>query len=314
MNLAHMKYAVVIAETKSINKAAELLYVGAPTLSRAVKELEAGLHVTLFDRSAKGMFLTPEGERFTRYAKDVLRQVEDIETMFNGDKGGEKHFSISVPRASYISDAFAKFSRLLDKHIEAEIIYKETDAARAIRSILQEDYRLAVIRYRENYDRYYKTIMDERGINYELVARFRYVLLMNEKNPLADGDTVTFDMLKDYIEITHPGTRIPIKTISGFKTEELPVCSNRRIYVFERGSQLELLSQNPETFMWVTPIPESLLKRYGLVQRQCEKDRRVYRDVLIHRKNYSLSALDRLFVHQLMLAKQKILAPVLLDE
>ena len=39
MNLLHMKYAIVIAETNSINKAAELLYVGQPTLSRAVKEL-----------------------------------------------------------------------------------------------------------------------------------------------------------------------------------------------------------------------------------------------------------------------------------
>lgn len=90
MNLAHMKYAVVIAETKSINKAAELLYVGAPALSRAVKELEAGLNVTLFDRSAKGMFLTLEGEQFIRHAKDLLKQVDDIETMFGEDKDGEK--------------------------------------------------------------------------------------------------------------------------------------------------------------------------------------------------------------------------------
>lgn len=56
MNLLHMKYAIVIAETNSINKAAELLYVGQPTLSRAVKELESSLGVTIFERSAKGMF------------------------------------------------------------------------------------------------------------------------------------------------------------------------------------------------------------------------------------------------------------------
>ena len=38
MNLLHMKYAMAVAETKSINKAAEELLVGAPALSRAIKE------------------------------------------------------------------------------------------------------------------------------------------------------------------------------------------------------------------------------------------------------------------------------------
>ena len=83
MNLLHMKYAVEIAETKSINKAAEKLFVGQSAMSRAIKELEASLGVTLFERSAKGMFLTPDGEVFVRYAKNVLKQVDDIENIFS---------------------------------------------------------------------------------------------------------------------------------------------------------------------------------------------------------------------------------------
>ena len=111
MNLLHMKYAVEIAETKSINKAAEKLFVGQSALSRAIKELETSLGVTLFERSAKGMFPTPDGEVFVRYAKTVLKQVDAIENMFSDDHAAKTQFSISVPRASYISDAFAKFSK-----------------------------------------------------------------------------------------------------------------------------------------------------------------------------------------------------------
>lgn len=59
MNLVHLKYAVEVAETGSINKASEKLYVSQPNLSRAIKDLEASLGVTIFDRSAKGMVLTP---------------------------------------------------------------------------------------------------------------------------------------------------------------------------------------------------------------------------------------------------------------
>ena len=45
MNLLHMKYAVEIAETNSLNKAAETLYVGQSALSRAIKELEVTLDI-----------------------------------------------------------------------------------------------------------------------------------------------------------------------------------------------------------------------------------------------------------------------------
>ena len=55
MNLQHVKYAVTVAETGSINKAAEKLFVGQPNLSRAIKELEGSLGVSIFERSAHGM-------------------------------------------------------------------------------------------------------------------------------------------------------------------------------------------------------------------------------------------------------------------
>ena len=82
MNLLHMKYAVEIARTNSLNKAAETLYVGQSALSRAIKELETSLGVTLFERSSKGMTLTHDGEIFVYYAKSVLAQVDNIEMLF----------------------------------------------------------------------------------------------------------------------------------------------------------------------------------------------------------------------------------------
>ena len=98
MNLLHMKYAVEIARTNSLNKAAETLYVGQSALSRAIKELETSLGVTLFERSSKGMTLTHDGEIFVYYAKSVLAQVDNIESMFSEGKTDKQRFSASVPR------------------------------------------------------------------------------------------------------------------------------------------------------------------------------------------------------------------------
>lgn len=307
MNLTHMKYAVEIAETKSINKAAETLYVGQSALSRAVKELEASLGVTLFERSAKGMFTTPDGELFIRYAKSVLQQVEAIENMFAGGESSKKQFSISAPRASYIAEAFARFSKLIPSGNEVELFYKETNAMRAIKNILNDEFKLGIIRYAENFDKYYKDTLDEKGLNYELITKFRYMLLMNRESPLAQKEKITFDDLRDLIMIAHADPYVPSLPFAKVKKEELPDNSDRRIFVFERASQFELLAENKETFMWVSPIPQSLLDRYGLVQCYCEENQRVYKDVLIHRKEYSLSELDNMFVSELIRAKREIL-------
>ena len=305
MNLLHMKYAVEIAETKSINKTAEKLFVGQSAMSRAIKELEASLGVTLFERSAKGMFLTPDGEVFVRYAKNVLKQVDDIENIFSEGKTAKKQFSVSVPRASYIADAFAKFSKLIENGTEAELFYKETNAMRAIKNILNDEFKLGIIRYAESYDKYYKEMMDEKGLEYELITEFRYMLLMNRESPLAKKEKITYEDLRELVMIAHADPYVPSLPLAQVKKEELPDNSDRKIFIFERASQFELLAENHDTFMWSSPIPQSLLDRYGLVQRYCDENKRMYKDILIHRRDYTLSELDNMFVSELVKAKRR---------
>lgn len=306
MNLMHIKYAVEVANEGSINKAAEKLYVGQPNLSRAIKELEASLGVKIFERSAKGMGLTSDGETFIRYAKTILRQVDEVESIFNGSGSVKKRFSISVPRASYISDAFARFSHSLTNEAEAEIIYKETNSLRAIKNILHEDYKLGIIRYAENYDKYFKTMLDEKDMQYEMITEFSYVLAMSRDNPLASAEKITFDALKDYIEIAHADPYVPSLPLSQVRKEELPDNIGRRIFVFERASQFELLSENPETFMWVSPIPQKLIDRYDLVQIPCEENKKIYKDILIYKRDYKLTALDKAFIDELCKSKREM--------
>ena len=308
MNLLHMKYAVEIANAGSINKAAERLYVGQPKLSRAVKELEASLGVAIFDRTSKGMFLTPDGEVFIHSAKNILKQVDEIEGMFRKETVRKKRFSISVPRASYVADALANFSKLLANDTEIEIFYKETNSMRAIKNILQADYKLGIVRYAETYDKYYKAMMDEKGLACEMITEFQYMLAVSRESALAGKDPITFDDLENYIEIAHADPFVPSLSLAEVKKEELPDNIRRRICVFERASQFELLSRNPDTFMWVSPVPEKLLDRYGLVQKVCGENKRIYKDVLIHKKDYTLTELDNLFISELCRSKRAVFA------
>lgn len=304
LNILHMKYAVEVAKAGSLNKASENLYVAMPNVSRSIKELEADLGVTLFERSAKGMTLTPEGEEFIGYAKGILRQMEQVEQLYRGGAAAKQRFSISVPRACYISDAFANFSRSLSDR-PAEIFYKETNSKRTIQNILENDYRLGIIRYAENYGPYFKRMLEEKGLTYEIISEFTYVLLMSAESPLAGQERVSVDELAGYIEIAHADPYVPSLPMARVLKEEHPDQTDRRIFVFERASQLELLSRNPQTFMWVSPVPEEMLTRYGLVQRACVEKQKTYKDVLIYRSGYKLTELDKRFITALCEAKRK---------
>ena len=304
MNILHMKYAVEVARAGSLSKAAEVLLIAQPNISRSIKELEADLGITIFDRSAKGMFLTPEGEEFISYAKSILKQIENVEAMYKDGSAKKLKFSISVPRASYISDAFAEFSKTLGSH-DAELFYKETNSKRTINNILDHDYKLGIIRYAENYDKYFKTMLEEKGLSYELITEFSYRLIMHKDSYLAQIEDVAFDDLTDYIEIAHADPYVPSLPLSKVVKEELPDNIGRRIFVFERASQYDLLSENPETFMWVSPLPDKLLKRYSLIQKECKENQKVYKDVLIYKKGYKLSKLDKQFITELYNSKQK---------
>lgn len=59
--------------------------------------------------------------------------------------------------------------------------------------------------------------------------------------------------------------------------------------------------------MWVSSIPQSLLERYGLIQRECEENHKIYKDVLIYHKDYTLSKLDNLSIEQLIRAKREVI-------
>ena len=306
MNLLHMKYAVEVARLGSLNKAAEVLMTAQPNISRSIKELEADLGITIFQRSAKGMVLTPDGEDFIVRAKDILGSIDKMEQSYRDGSHKKRKFSISVPRACYISNALADFSRSIGEG-DVEIYYKETNSKKTIKNLLENEYNLGIIRYCDSYDKYYKTMLDEKGLVGELVAEFSYVLIMSRDNPLAHKERITYEDLSGYIEIAHADPYVPTLSMSKVFREEMPDNIGQRIFVYERASQFDLLSVNPRTFMWVSPASEEMLDRYGLVQRTCEGNKRVYKDVLVYHKGYRLTALDKAFITSLCDSRRRLI-------
>lgn len=304
MNILHMKYAVEVARVGSLSRAANNLILAQPNLSRAIKELELEAGIKIFERTPKGMTLTPDGEEFIGYAKEVLDHIDQIDMIYKTGAAKKQKFSISVPRACYISEAFVEFTKSIpDTHVE--IFYKETNSQRTISNILNAGYKLGIIRYAENYDKYFKAMLEEKGLTYEMIAEFSYKLIMSRDNPLANKEAITFDDLENYIRIAHADPYVPSLSMAKVVREELPDNIKRCIYIFERASQFDLLSKNNQTFMWVSPTPADILEKYNLIQRSCESNKKIYKDILIYKNGYRFTELDKKFVTELCLSRRK---------
>ncbi len=303
MNIIHLKYAVEIARTRSISKAAENLYMGQPNLSRAIRELEENLGITIFNRTPKGISITADGEEFLQYARRIISQVEEMESLYQNEKRHLRRFSISCPRASYLADAFANFAAELEGDDPADIYYKETNSMRTINNVLKEEFNLGIVRYQETFEQYFQAQFREKRFHSEEIAEFSYLLLVHEDHPLAQKDRIVLKDLAPYFEICHADPYVPNLPQIDVKKAELSEFVDKRINIYERASQFLLLEQMPNAFMWVSPLPEELLQKYHLVQITVDAPSRVYKDVLIYRNGYQLSALDKKFIEKLNEAK-----------
>ncbi|HDZ81344.1 MAG TPA: LysR family transcriptional regulator [Roseobacter sp.] len=76
MNFKHLKYFVATADTGQVSRAARLLSISQSSVTGSVRELEAILGVTLFERRAQGMELTTAGREFLQVARDILEKVD----------------------------------------------------------------------------------------------------------------------------------------------------------------------------------------------------------------------------------------------
>ena len=74
MTLQQLKYALTIADCGSMNEAAKRLFLSQPSLSENMKELETEIGLQIFLRSNRGIVITPEGEEFLGYARQVTEQ------------------------------------------------------------------------------------------------------------------------------------------------------------------------------------------------------------------------------------------------
>lgn len=292
MNTTYLIYALEIERVGSISQAAQNLYMAQPNLSKAIRELEKELGFTIFKRTAKGVRPTEEGTEFLYHARQIMDQVGAVERISQRIGTDKLKYKISIPRGSYIVDGFTSFLSELELEKGMEVTINETNALGTISNVADRGYNLGIIRYQMLDETHYLTMLKNNHLTYETIWEFEYVLVMSKNHPLANKETITPEDLSEYTKITHGDIELPHVRRINHEAEMTP---RNVIYVYERGSQFDLRTNVPTTYMWVSPIPQKLLNKLQLVQRICRAEDNLYKDVMIFREDYHITEHDRLF-------------------
>ena len=196
MTLQQLRYVVAIADAKSINKAATDLFVSQPTLSSTIKELENEINIEIFSRSNRGIVLTPEGEEFLGYARQMLEHYRLIEERYSGKKHAKK-FSVSTQHYTFAVEAFIRLAREFGFE-EFEFAIHETKTYEVIHNVKIQKSEVGVIYLNDFNHKVIEKILKENELEFVPLFDCRIYVYLSRKNPLAGKEKLTMEDLEEY--------------------------------------------------------------------------------------------------------------------
>ena len=197
MTLAQLRYTIEIAKAGSMNEAAKSLYISQPSLSTAIRELEAETRVEIFRRTNRGIAVTPAGEEFLGYARQVVEQYKLMEAKYISKEQSRKKFSVSMQHYTFAVNAFVELVKQFGMD-EYEFAVHETKTYQVIEDVRDFKSEIGIL-YVNDFNRKVLTKMfHEYGLEfYELLNCSIYVYMW-KGHPLAKREMITLEELKEY--------------------------------------------------------------------------------------------------------------------
>ena len=180
MTLQQLHQVITIAESRSMNEASRKLFVSQPNLSAVVRELEEEAGITIFIRSNRGIVLTPEGEEFIGYAKQVVEQYHLLESRYISS-ASKKKFSVSMQHYTFAVKAFVEV-------VKAVGMEEYEFAVHELGILFLSKFNEAVLQ---------KLFKENDVIFEELFTCDTYVYLW-KGHPLAQRDVISMKELQEY--------------------------------------------------------------------------------------------------------------------
>lgn len=197
MTLQQLKYVITVAERGSITEAAKELFISQPSLSGAIKEVEKEAKVTIFNRCRAGVALTTEGMEFLGYARQVVQQMELLESRYIDNQPEKQRFCVSTQHYTFAANAFVELVQQFGQE-RYEFILNETQTYQIIMDVRNRFSDLGVLYLSGTNENVLRKVFEENNLDfYELFTAAPHVFL-RKGHPLADREKIRLEELRPY--------------------------------------------------------------------------------------------------------------------
>lgn len=197
MTLQQIYYALVIAETKSMNKAAEKLFISQPSLTSAMRELERDLGIKIFRRTSKGVEKTNDGAEFLIHARQLYQQYELLADKYSSDGNIKRKFGVSTQHYSFAVKAFVETVKHFDTS-EYEFAMRETKTREVIDDVGSMKSEIGIL-YMSDFNRkIIGKLLREYDLEFHSLIECSAYVYIWKNHPLAKEKSISIDALTDY--------------------------------------------------------------------------------------------------------------------
>ncbi len=197
MTLQQLKYIIKTVECGSISEAAKQLFISQPSLSNAIKEIEAELGIEIFSRSAKGIALSTDGAEFLSYARNVVEQAELLEQRYQDKKPSRQLGSISTQHYAFSVNAFVNLVRQTEGE-EYEFTLRETRTYEIIEDVKNMRSEVGILYLNDFNEKVITKLLRENHLVFNPLFTAAPHVFISSENPLAAKSFVTLKDLEDY--------------------------------------------------------------------------------------------------------------------
>ena len=196
MTLQQLRYVIAVADHGSMNEAAKALFISQPSLSGAVKELEKELGFELFLRTSRGIVVTPDGEEFLGYARQVTEQYRLLRNRYIEKESREK-FSVSMQHYSFAVNAFVDVIKTFGSQ-SYDFTLRETQTYEIIQDVSRLKSEVGILYLSRENENIIGKIITESGLIFEELFTASPHVFISYRHPLAEKECISLYDLKNY--------------------------------------------------------------------------------------------------------------------
>lgn len=209
MKIEQLRQLSEVAKTKSINQAANNLYISQPNLSLSLRNLESELGYTLLNRNNRGIELTADGQLFLEYAEAVLLQFNHLKNLHpRTTPDTQKSFSLASMYYRYVIEAASILYKNHQVSDPFQLYLQEGGRDRVIDMIYQGQAEIGIITIWSKYKKNVLAQLKPYNIQYYRLTSNPMSIVVGPGNPLytePEDILITPEMLKDYPQVMYVG-------------------------------------------------------------------------------------------------------------